>query len=160
MLWAQLRKLPLREDIFLLGLLVARAFQRYWRLTRGLRLAVEACVLDEAGRTLMVRDGAGSGWSLPKSGVHKGETLELALRRVLRDIAGIEVNSKPDLSRFYSEGKDRQTGIYVLRDWRRLSSPVSQEISFFGLGSLPLGATPEAAERIRRSTEGRTISEV
>ncbi len=151
----------MKEDIFLLGPLVARAFQRYWRVTRGLRLAAEACVIDEGGRALLVRDRASNGWSLPKAAVHKGETLELALRRILRDVAGIEVNSKPQLSRFYVEGREQQTGIYVVRDWRRLSSPASpSEISFFGLGFLPPGATPEAAERIRRCTEGRTISEV
>jgi ADP-ribose pyrophosphatase YjhB (NUDIX family) len=150
----------LREDIFLLGPLVARVFQRYWRLTRGLRLAVEACVIDSTGRILMVRDGASGGWSLPKGAVHKGETLEGALRRVLRDIASIEVNSIPELSCFYAEGRDRQTGIYVVRDWKRLSSPASPETNFFGLGSLPPDTAPEAAERIRRSAEGRTIPEV
>ncbi len=150
----------MREDIFLLGPLTRIAFQRFWRLTRGLRLAVEACVVDEAGRTLMLRSGENNGWSLPKGTVHKDETLELALRRVLRDTAAIEVNSKPELFCFYAEGGDWQTGLYVVRDWRRRSSPASPEIDFFGLGSLPPGATPEAVERIRRSTKGRTISEV
>jgi ADP-ribose pyrophosphatase YjhB (NUDIX family) len=150
----------LREDIFLLGPLAACVFQRYWRMTRGLRLAVEACVIDEAGRALMVRDGASSGWRLPKGAVHKGEALGAALRRVLQDLAGIEVNSKPELSCFYAEGPDQQTGIFVVRDWQHLSSPASPEISFFGLGSLPPDAAPEVAERIRLSAEGRTISEV
>jgi ADP-ribose pyrophosphatase YjhB (NUDIX family) len=150
----------LREDIFLLGPLVARVFQRYWRMTRGLRLAVEACIIDEAGRALMVRDGASSGWRLPKGAVHKGETLEAALRRVLRDIASIEVNSKPELSCFYAEGQNQQTAIYAVRDWQHLSSPASSEISFFELGSLPPDAAPDAVERIGRSAEGRTIFEV
>jgi ADP-ribose pyrophosphatase YjhB (NUDIX family) len=149
----------LKEDIFLLGPLIARAFQRYWRLARGLKLSAEACVIDEADRALMVRDGA-NGWSLPKSPVHKGETLETALRRLLRDIVGIEVNSKPELSCFYADGNDRQTGLYVVRHWQRLSARTSPEIGFFALDSLREATAPKMAERIRRSTEGRTISGV
>jgi ADP-ribose pyrophosphatase YjhB (NUDIX family) len=150
----------LREDIFLLGPLARIAFQRFWRLRRGLHLAVEGCVVDEVGKILLLRDGESNGWSLPKGIVRKDETLELALKRMLRDIAAIEVNSKPELSGFYAEGRDWQTGLYVVRDWRRLSSPASPEMDFFGPASLPLGTTPEAAGRIRRSAEGRTISEV
>ncbi len=135
-------ELALKEDIFLIGPLVARAFQRYWRLTRGLRLAVEACVIDEVDRTLMVRNGDDGGWSLPRAIVHQGETLEIALRRMLRDIADIEVNPKPELSRFYAEGKDRQTGLYVVRHWRRHSGPISSEIGFFGPDSLPVDVAP------------------
>jgi ADP-ribose pyrophosphatase YjhB (NUDIX family) len=150
----------LKENIPLPGRLLARTFQRYWRLMRGLRLAVEVCVIDEAGRTLMVRDGSTDGWRLPKGTVRNGEALEMAARRVLRDLAGIEVNSKPELSCFYVEGNDRQTGLYVVRHWQRLFARNSSEIDFFGPSSLPPGATPEAAERIRRLAEARTISEV
>ncbi len=150
----------MREDIFLLGPFTRYAFQRLWRVTRGLHLAVEACVVDEAGKTLMIRDGGNGGWSLPKGAVHNGETLELALSRVLRDTAAIEVNSKPQLSFFYAEGRHWQTGLYVVRDWRQRSAPASVEMNFFGPTSLPLDSAPETAERIRRSAESRTISEV
>ncbi|SFV27959.1 ADP-ribose pyrophosphatase YjhB, NUDIX family [Hyphomicrobium facile] len=167
----------MREDRFLLGPLVARAFQQYWRFTRGIYLSVEACVIDDAGRTLMVRQDENGGWNLPATTAQNGETLETAVRRGLRDIAGIEVNAKPELRGFYAGIRDRrtgqisprgergQTGLYVVRDWRRLSIPntpatSTPATSFFPLGSLPAGLPPMTAERIRRSHEGRTISQV
>lgn len=162
----------MREDRFLLGPLVARAFQQYWRFTRGVYLSVEACVIDDAGRTLLVRQDESGGWNLPATTTRNGETLETAIRRGLRDIAGIEVNAKPELREFYSESRDRrtgqisprgergQTGLYVVRDWRRLSAPGTLAINFFPLGSLPASLPPTTAERIRRSHESRTISQV
>lgn len=149
----------MREDRFLLGPLIARALQQYWRLTRGVYLTAEACVIDEAGRTLMVRDASDS-WSLPATATQKGESLEMALRRVLRDIAGIEVNSKPELRGFYAESRDRQTGLYVVRNWHELAPPNALEMRFFALGALPAGVQTMTAERIRRSHEGRTISQL
>jgi hypothetical protein len=77
----------------------------------------------------------------------------------LRDTAAIEVDVEPELSCFYAEGEDRQTGLYLIRHWR-LSAPLLPQIGFFELASLPAGATRNAVERIRRSAEGRTIFEV
>lgn len=162
----------MREDRFLLGPLVARAFQQYWRFTRGVYLSVEACVIDDAGRTLLVRQDESGGWNLPATTARNGETLETAIRRGLRDIAGIEVNAKPELREFYSGDRDSrtgqisprgergQTGLYVVRNWRRLSTPSTLAINFFPLGSLPTSLSPMTAERIRRSHESRTISQV
>ncbi len=150
----------MQEDIPLLGRWIARAIQKYWRVVRGLHLTVEACVIDEAGRILMILNENGGSWELPQGIVHKSETLEAALRRVLHDIAGIEVNAKPELAFFYARGKDRQTGLCLVRHWRRLSASSSRGMSFFPAGALPAGAPPQAAERIRRSLEDRTNSEV
>jgi ADP-ribose pyrophosphatase YjhB (NUDIX family) len=104
----------------------------------------------------MVRDGVSGGWRLPATDVQKGETLEMALRRVLRHELGMEFSVKPELRGFYA-AEARQTGLYVLRVWQRLSAP---ETSFFEVGSLPAAVPKMMAERIRRLAEGRTISEV
>lgn len=149
----------MREDRPLIGVFVARAFQQYWRLTRGMYLDVEACVIDEAGRILMVRKEAGGAWRLPTSTVRNGENLETALRRLMRDVTGVEVNSKPELRGFYTGSPGRQTGIYVVRNWRRLSAPTTFETSFFAPDSLPAGITKSVTERISRLVEGRTISQ-
>lgn len=151
--------MPLREDRPLLGVFVARAFQQYWRLTRGVYLDVEACVIDEADRILLVRKAADGAWSLPASTVRNGENLETALRRLMRDVAGIEASSKPELRGFHTESPDRQTGIYVVRNWQRLSAPPTFQTGFFAPASLPAGVTKPAAERISRLVEGRTISQ-
>lgn len=149
----------MREDIPLLSRWIARAFQKYWRVVRGLILSVETCVFDEAGRTLMVQNESGGTWELPAGLVLKGENLEMALRRILRDLAGIEVNGKPELSFFHAGGKNRQTGVYLVRHWRSVTTP-GREIGFFPLQSLPPEIAPHTAERIRRSLKDRTAPEV
>ncbi|WP_045838088.1 NUDIX domain-containing protein [Hyphomicrobium sp. 99] len=149
----------MREDRFLVGQFVARAFQQYWRLTRGVYLNVEAFVMDEAGRILLVREEVGGKWSLPASTVQKGESLETALRRLIRDAAGIEVNSKPELRGFYAESRSRQTGMYVIRNWQPHSVPGTLEMNFFAPYALPADVTKPAAARISRLVEGRTISQ-
>jgi ADP-ribose pyrophosphatase YjhB (NUDIX family) len=153
-------RLPLKEDIPLLGRWISRIFQTYWRITRGLRLSVEACVIDETEQALMVVDENGGSWELPRGTVLKNENLEMALRRILRDAADIEVNGKPELSYFYSRSQTEQTGMYLVRDWRRGSAPVGREIRFFPMDALPPDAEPQVAERIRRSLQDRAASEV
>ncbi len=157
----------MKEDRFILGYVVTRAFQRFWRATRGVHLDVEACILDEADRILMVRNEAGGDWRLPASAVHKGENLEAALRRLLRDVAGLEVNLKPELRGFSAQDRNRQTGLYVVRNWQRLPAPQTRgethketwEIRFFPPDALPAGVAERAAERISRLSEARTISQ-
>lgn len=150
----------MKEDIPLLGRWITRVFQTYWRVARGLNLSVEACVVDEAGRALMVQNESGSTWELPTGSVHKSENLETALRRVLREVAGIEVNGKPDLSFFYAREKNRQTGVYLVRHWRSVTVPTARDRRFFPLRSLPPGTGTQTAERIRRSVEDRMAPEV
>ena len=150
----------MKEDIPLLGRWVARAFQKYWRVTRGFRLSVEACVIDEAGRTLMIRDENGVSWKLPEGTVRKNENLETALRCILRDGAAIEVNGTPELVVFYSIGQSEQRGVYFVRQWRQSLAETGREMRFFPLDELPAGINPETCARIRRLVEGRTISQV
>jgi ADP-ribose pyrophosphatase YjhB (NUDIX family) len=136
-----------------------RAFQKYWRIARGLHLSVEACVLDEAGRILMIRKKDAI-WELPSGRVRDNENVEMALHRVLHDDAGIEVNAKPELSFICPEGRSGQCATYLVRRWHTLAVDATRDISFFPALSLPAATSETAAERIRRSLEGRTTSEV
>jgi ADP-ribose pyrophosphatase YjhB (NUDIX family) len=152
--------LPLIEDMPLLGRGIVRAVQKYWRVARGVRLSVEACVIDEAERTLMVRNENGGTWELPRGIVHKNENLETALRRLLSEVAGIEVNADPELSFFYARSKSEQTGIYLVRHWRQSDASVPRKACFFPPSALPEDVAPKTAGRIRRSLSHRTTSEV
>ncbi|MET0407753.1 MAG: NUDIX domain-containing protein [Hyphomicrobium sp.] len=140
--------------------LVARAFQQYWRATRGLRLFVEACVFDQAGRVLMVCAENGGRWELPGGPVRKGETLEAALHRILCELLKIEVNGRPELSFLYAPAADGHAGVFAVRNWQRLSLAASPETNFFPPEALPLGVAAETGERIRRSLGQPTRSEV
>jgi ADP-ribose pyrophosphatase YjhB (NUDIX family) len=152
--------LPLREDIPLLGRWVASAFQRYWRVVRGFCLSVEACVIDEAGHALMIRNENSANWNLPRGTVLKGENIEMALRRTLEDAAGVEANQQPEVMFFYSAGQSEQRGVYLVRHWRGPRVRRHRETLFFPLDALPANIDPEVCVRIRRLVEGRTISQV
>lgn len=149
----------MREDVPLLGRWIAWAFQQYWRVVRGLHLSVEACVIDDTGRILMMRHESGSGWQLPVGPVRKNETAADALRRILRTMAGIEVNIQPELAFFYTRGKNSQTGMFLVREWRQVS-PRKAGLNSFPVSMLPQDADPGVAERIRRCLEGRTSSQL
>jgi ADP-ribose pyrophosphatase YjhB (NUDIX family) len=150
----------LREDIPLLGRWIARAFQQYWRVARGYLVSVEACVIDEAGNALMVRNENGANWNLPGGRVRQGEDFETALRRTLAEIAGIDVNDDPELIFFYAVGEREQRGVYLVRNWRQSQLRAAGEMRFSSLESLPAGVDPEVSARIRRLVEGRTIPQV
>lgn len=157
---AKMESLPLREDIPLLGRWIARAFQRYWRIARGLHLSVEACVIDEADRILMIVDESGGTWELPAGTVRSGETAEFAMRRVLRVEADTEVNGHPELAFFYATGRNGQTAVFAVRHWRPLSAAPGGRIRFFPADGLPAGVSTATGERIRRCLGHRTKSEV
>lgn len=153
------------KNVAFLSRMVVRGLQSYWRLTRAIALVAEACVVDADSHVALVKQTGSQvgrqGWSLPRTAVRKGEALEDALRRGLRDEFGIDVNSGAGLFWMYAEAspiKNTQTGLFVVRQWTTHSPPTG--LTFFPLDGLPPGLDPEVAARICQAIEGRVPFEV
>ena len=136
--------------------IVTRGFQRYWRVSRGLTLGAQGCVVDPSNRVLLIRHTYRPGWHFPGGGVEKGETAETALRRELDDEAGVIVSGRPQLFGLYCN--DRQfpgdhIALYVVRSWQQPSVPKPNaeiaEQGFFAATELPEGVTAATHTRIK-----------
>src|SRR5829696_739735 len=68
---------------------------------RSLTVGVRALLIDEEQKRFLVRHTYCAGWHLPGGGVEVGETLECALRRELKEEAGVELTGPPALHGLY-----------------------------------------------------------
>jgi ADP-ribose pyrophosphatase YjhB (NUDIX family) len=144
-------------------LLLIKALQRYWRLTRGLTLGAQAMVLDGERRMLLVRHGYRPGWHFTGGGVEKGETVEAALVRELQEEAGIALLATPQLFGLYAhfaEFPGDHIAFFVVRAWERTHVPAPNreilEQGFFAADALPEGTSAGTRRRVAEVLMGAT----
>jgi ADP-ribose pyrophosphatase YjhB (NUDIX family) len=146
--------------------LLTKAFQRYWRLSRGLTLGARGMVLDRNDRLLLVRHGYQRGWHFPGGGVEWGETVHDALARELVEEVGVFVGEievdgavkpgpPPVLFGIYDNSAHfpgDHVALFVVRDWRQGEvPPPSYEIAeqrFFARDALPPDASAAVKDRL------------
>ncbi len=135
-------------------------FQRY---RRAMTLGVRGVVLEGDRRILLVRHTYTPGWHLPGGGVEPGETTAEALKRELREEAGVALEGDGELFGLYLQrvfaARDH-VAVYVCRRWNRIeghreASLEIAESSFFPVDSLPAGTTEPTRRRIAEIVEGR-----
>lgn len=138
-----------------LAKIVSRGLQRYWRVSRGLTLGAQGCVLDAGNRVLLIRHTYRPGWHFPGGGVEKTESAEFALIRELQEEAGIIVDGRPKLFGLYDNNRlfpGDHVALYVVRSWRQPSvPPPNREIAeqgFFAASALPAGIHQSTRLRI------------
>ena len=146
--------------------LLLMILQRYWRLTRSLTMGVQAMVLDDGGRVLLVRHSYRPGWHMPGGGIEKGETAAVALVRELEEEAGIAVSEPPELYGVYANFASfpgDHIAFYVVRAWQQQRTPVPNgeivETGFFPTDALPPGTAGAAHRRLAEVLHGAPQSD-
>jgi 8-oxo-dGTP pyrophosphatase MutT (NUDIX family) len=155
-------------EVVRLQRVVTKALQRYWRLSRGLTLGAQGCVIDSHNRVLLIRHTYRPGWFFPGGGVEKAETVEESLARELWEEAGVRIGrAAPQLFGLYANHK-RYPGdhiaLFVVRDWEQPVPPrPNREIAahqFVDPADLPADIHPPTAARIAEIFAGTPRSQV
>lgn len=130
------------------------------RLRRGMTLGARGFVTDGQGQVLLVRHTYTPGWQLPGGGVERGERMEDALGRELREEGGIEVTERPALFGIYSNHAvfaGDHVALYLVKAYRQHPWQPDAEIAearFFPARALPEDAAPSVHRRAAEVLEG------
>jgi ADP-ribose pyrophosphatase YjhB (NUDIX family) len=116
---------------------------------------VAAVITDERNRVLLLNHvfRPGSGWGVPGGFINKGEKLEDALRRELREEIGLELG-KVEFRFARALKTTAQVEVIFRAEPKGLPGSASVEIAgldWFGLDSLPSGINPDQKQIIERA---------
>jgi ADP-ribose pyrophosphatase YjhB (NUDIX family) len=143
--------------------IVKKALQRYWRQTRALSLDAKAILLDSGNNVLLVRGADGTAWDLPSAKVKDGETVEDAVRRMLRSDLTLTLETAPSFIGLDPNpaGRAGHVAIVAVRQGNPeapLRANHSLEARRFHVTALPAALSPGVAawiSRVPTPTEGR-----
>lgn len=148
-----------------LSRIVARGFQSYWRLSRGLSLGAEVFLTDASGR-LLLRSDAGGYWRLPGTTVTSGEGAQAAAHRALRALGLGDVSAPDALFWLFVDPKPLPWDVVAtFRLQLTRADPASphqagEGLDFFAPDGLPAAVEPATMVRLRALIEGRAPFEV
>ena len=129
-------------------------FFAFSRLTRGMTLGVRVAARDEAGRIMLVRHTYLDGWWLPGGGVDRGETIQDAAVRELREETGLIATAPPRLlsvhsnHRFFPNDHVLVFAVDAFEVGERTSHGEISDAEWFAPDALPGGVTAATQRRL------------
>lgn len=134
------------------------AHRLYIFLLRPILFGVRV-ILAKEGRVILVRHTYRSGWHLPGGGIKRGETVEAAARREVREETGAEMGAARLVGIFHNFD-DYASGhnvLFLCEDFEMVDSPDHEiaEARFFGLDELPADMFPGHRRKIENYLGGQ-----
>ncbi len=130
----------------------------YWHVFKPITLGA-AVILVRNGEVLLVRHSYRPGWFMPGGGIRRGEPLDAAARREVREETGADVHELRLLGIYDSFGEGRSDHIAIfVSDRFDLVGHHDEEIAetaFFPLDALPDTVSPGTRARIEDYMAGR-----
>jgi ADP-ribose pyrophosphatase YjhB (NUDIX family) len=130
---------------------IYHVYRVYLFLFRPIRTGVRVMLIKD-NQVLLVRQTYMPGWYLPGGGLKRGETLEAAARREVREEAGAELNEVSLLGAYsnFREWKTDHNIVFVSRDFTMsgLHDTEIAELRFFPLDALPEDLWPGHRQRV------------
>jgi len=130
----------------------------YFKIKRPITLGVVGLIFNEAGEILLERLSYRKGWYLPAGGVKKGESVEDALCREMREELALHIEVKDlefkGIIYHRCEGKHDHAVLFKVKSYRELPKPdyfEVEEIRFFKPDSMEVynSVTHDLAEKFK-----------
>lgn len=144
----------------ILARVFGKVLHQLFLTTRGLTLGVRAVIRSDDGRFLLVRHTYTAGWHFPGGGVEKGETVEEALCKELRQETGLALVATPRLHAIFLNADVSQRDHVLLYLCvakgdikQRPKSMEIAEVGYFDAHDLPNGTEAGTIRRIQEIIE-------
>ncbi|MEQ1649040.1 MAG: NUDIX domain-containing protein [Hyphomicrobiaceae bacterium] len=135
--------------------IIAKVLQRKWRLSRGLTMGAQMCVINADNQILLIRHGYRRGWHFPGGGVEFGESILESGNRELLEEAGVIPRTTPELFGIYTNFAHfpgDHIALFVVREFDQPTKPKPsfeiQEQGFFSRDALPAETVGGARRRL------------